>query len=168
MADSGVAAPAQTAGYHVVTRGVHHLALTTEDMKATTEFFVNVVGMPLVHAMKVPEGVGTGPGNRGNPPWNASATISSTWGTTALLAFFEIPQGRKAAIRPRRHRRHAALRLRGDSRAVRGDPAAADPPRRPFDGPIDILPGMVSVYFRDPNGIRLEACCHPDEGEGRG
>ena len=30
-----------------------------------------------------------------------------------------------------------------------------------FDGPIDILPGLVSIYFLDPNGIRLEACCQP-------
>jgi hypothetical protein len=31
-----------------------------------------------------------------------------------------------------------------------------------FDGPIDILPGLVSIYFLDPNGIRLEACCEPE------
>jgi len=52
-----------------LTRGVHHLALTTEDMKTTLDFYVNVVGMPLVHAMKVPPGRATGPGNRGNPPY---------------------------------------------------------------------------------------------------
>ena len=42
------------------TRGVHHLALTTEDMQVTTDFYVRIVGMPLVHAMKVP--AGTQPG----------------------------------------------------------------------------------------------------------
>ena len=57
----------------VPTRGVHHLALTTEDMKATVEFYVDVLGMKLVHAMKVPEGVGT-VNNRGNPPWEAPLT----------------------------------------------------------------------------------------------
>src|SRR6266478_2296628 len=50
-------------------RGVHHLALCTDDMKATIDFYVDVLGMPLVHAMKVPPGLGTGPGNRGNPPY---------------------------------------------------------------------------------------------------
>jgi hypothetical protein len=34
-----------------------------------------------------------------------------------------------------------------------------------YDGPIDILPGLVSVYFFDPNGIRLEACCQPAAAE---
>ena len=38
-------------------RGVHHLALCTEDMKATVDFYVDVLGFPLVHAMKVPPGL---------------------------------------------------------------------------------------------------------------
>ena len=168
MADSGVAAPAQAADYHVVTRGVHHLALTTEDMKATTEFFVNVVGMPLVHAMKVPEGVGTGPGNRGNPPWECIRHYFFDMGNDSLLAFFEIPKGEKPqsdrdAIGGMQHcafsvtaRRFEEIQQRLTRHGV------------PFDGPIDILPGMVSIYFRDPNGIRLEACCHPAEGESQG
>jgi hypothetical protein len=33
------------------------------------------------------------------------------------------------------------------------------------DGPIDVLPGLVSLYFLDPNGIRLEACCQPAAAE---
>ena len=33
-----------------------------------------------------------------------------------------------------------------------------------FDGPADILPGLQSIYFYDPNGIRLEACCQPAAG----
>ena len=168
MADSGVPAPAQAADYHVVTRGVHHLALTTEDMKETTEFFVNVIGMPLVHAMKVPEGVGTGPGNRGNPPWECIRHYFFDMGNDSLLAFFEIPKGEKPqsdrdAIGGMQHcafsvtaRRFEEIQQRLTRHGV------------PFDGPIDILPGMVSIYFRDPNGIRLEACCHPAEGESQG
>src|SRR5687768_18038274 len=33
-----------------LSRGVHHLALNTDDMKATMDFYVGVLGMPLVHA----------------------------------------------------------------------------------------------------------------------
>jgi len=77
------------------TRGVHHLALTTEDMKATCEFYVDVVGMPLVHAMKVPPGVGVGPGNRGNPPFEEIRHYFFDMGNDSLLAFFEIPAGEK-------------------------------------------------------------------------
>ena len=52
-------------------RGVHHLALCTDDMKATIDFYVDVLGMPLVHAMKVPPdwalGTGHWPGQSRQP-----------------------------------------------------------------------------------------------------
>ena len=59
MAETDTISRTDTAHGNAVTRGVHHLALTTEDMKVTTEFYVRVVGMPLVHAMKVPPGMGS-------------------------------------------------------------------------------------------------------------
>src|ERR1043165_6600928 len=63
--------------------GVHHLALNTDDMKMTVDFYTGVLGMRLVHAMKVPPGLGTGPGNRGNPRFEEVRTTSSTWAATA-------------------------------------------------------------------------------------
>lgn len=160
MADTGT-----LQRYRVTTRGVHHLALTTEDMKATTDFYVNLVGMPLVHAMRVPPGVGVGPGNRGNPPWENLRHYFFDMGNDGLLAFFEIPKGEREqtdrdAIGGMQHvafsvtnQRFEELQARLKERGV------------PYDGPIDILPGMVSIYFYDPNDIRLEACCQPADGE---
>src|SRR5712675_1783302 len=75
------------------TRGVHHLALCTDDMKATIDFYVEVLGMPLVHAMKVPPGLGTGKANRGNPPYEQIRHYFFDMGNDSLLAFFEIPNG---------------------------------------------------------------------------
>ena len=156
---------ASTFGRAAMSRGIHHLALTTEDMKVTTEFYVDVVGMPLVHAMKVPPGLGSGPGNRGNPPFENIRHYFFDMGNDSLLAFFEIPRG---------------ARPRTDRDAIGGmqHVAFAVTPRRfdeiqrrlaahgvPFDGPMDILPGLESVYFLDPNGIRLEACCQPAAGD---
>jgi len=40
-----------------LSRGIHHLALNTDDMKMTLDFYVGVLGMPLVHALKVPPGL---------------------------------------------------------------------------------------------------------------
>lgn len=143
------------------TRGVHHLALTTEDMKATTEFYVRVVGMPLVHAMKVPAGLGTGPGNRGNPPYERIRHYFFDMGNDSLLAFFEIPAraepaAKRDAIGGMQHCAFAVTprnltRLRRRLQAH----------RVPCSGPTDILPGLKSIYFFDPNGVRLEACCQP-------
>ena len=146
-------------------RGVHHLALTTEDMRTTTEFYVDVVGMPLVHAMKVPPGIGAGPGNRGNPPYEEIRHYFFDMGNDSLLAFFEIPKGEK----PRSDRdaiggmQHCAFAVTpGQLEALRRRLDAAG---RRYDGPVDILPGLVSIYFLDPNGIRLEACCQHAEGD---
>src|ERR1700744_4985638 len=75
--------------------GVHHLALNTDDMKMTVDFYVGVLGMRLVHAMKVPPGIGTGPGNRGNPPFEEIRHYFFDMGRDALLAFFEMPKGAK-------------------------------------------------------------------------
>lgn len=166
MAETGTLARAVAARYDVATRGVHHLALTTEDMKATTEFYVEVVGMPLVHAMKVPEGLGTGPGNRGNPPYERIRHYFFDMGNDSLLAFFEIPKGEKPrtdrdAIGGMQHVAFAVTKEKFDAIEARLHARGID-----CDGPVETLPGMISLYFYDPNGIRLEACCHPAEAEG--
>src|ERR1700693_1149690 len=80
-----------------LSRGVHHLALCTDDMKRTVEFYVDVLGMKLVHAMKVPPGLGTRPGNRGNPPYEELRHYFFDMGNDSLLAFFEIPKGSEPA-----------------------------------------------------------------------
>ena len=147
------------------TRGVHHLALTTEDMAATAEFYVDVVGMPLVHAMKVPPGLGAGPGNRGNPPFEEIRHYFFDMGNDSLLAFFEIPKGEKPptdrdAVGGMQHCAFAVTPAQFEALQARLRAGG-----RRYDGPVDILPGLVSIYFMDPNGIRLEACCQPEAGD---
>jgi catechol 2,3-dioxygenase-like lactoylglutathione lyase family enzyme len=150
------------------TRGIHHLAFTTEDMKATTEFFVRVVGMPLIHAMRVPPGVGTGPGNRGNPPYEELRHYFFDMGNDSLLAYFEIPAGaepraKRDAIGGMQHCAFAVTPAKLEELMGR-----LKAHHVPFDGPIEILPGLFSIYFFDPNGIRLEACVQPAAGDDQG
>jgi len=33
-----------------------------------------------------------------------------------------------------------------------------------YIGPIPQLPGLLGIYFYDPNGIRLEFACQPADG----
>jgi catechol 2,3-dioxygenase-like lactoylglutathione lyase family enzyme len=148
-----------------LTRGVHHLALCTDDMKATVDFYVDVLGMPLVHAMKVPPGLGTGPKNRGNPPYEEIRHYFFDMGNDSLVAFFEIPKGREPkanrnAIGAMQHcsfvvtpGRFAEIEQRLKKRGI------------DYIGPIPQLPGLLGIYFIDPNGIRLEFCCQPADGE---
>ena len=78
-----------------ITRGVHHLVFCTDDMQKTVDFYVDVLGAPLIHAMKVPPGLGTGPNNRGNPPYEEIRHYFFDMGRDGLLAFFEMPRGAK-------------------------------------------------------------------------
>ena len=146
-------------------RGVHHLALCTDDMKATVEFYVDVLGLPLVHAMKVPPGLGTGPANRGNPPYEAIRHYFFDMGTDSLLAFFEIPKGaeprgNRNAIGAMQHCAFVVTPQRLRELEARLKKAGID-----YIGPLPQLPGLLGIYFLDPNGIRLEFACQPDDGE---
>jgi catechol 2,3-dioxygenase-like lactoylglutathione lyase family enzyme len=145
-------------------RGIHHLALTTEDMKETTDFYVNILGMPLVHAMKVPEGVGT-KDNRGNPPYECIRHYFFDMGQDSLWAFFEIPKG----VKKQTDRndlgglQHVAFAV--SSEQFKGIQDRLQERKLDFDGPVEILPGIFSIYFYDPNDIRLEACCELERGD---
>ena len=148
-----------------ITRGVHHLALCTDDMKKTVDFYVDVLGMPLVHAMRVPPGLGTGPENRGNPPYEEVRHYFFDMGNDSLLAFFEIPRGKE----PDGNRnaigamQHCAFTLTGSR--FREIEARLKAHAIDYIGPIPQLPGLVGIYFYDPNGIRLEFACQPEDGE---
>jgi catechol 2,3-dioxygenase-like lactoylglutathione lyase family enzyme len=142
-------------------RGVHHLALNTDDMKLTIDFYCGVLGMPLIHAMRVPPGLGTGPGNRGNPPFENLRHYFFDMGNDSTVAFFEIPRGAK----PRGDRdaiatmQHLAFATSAEGAADLLDRLKRNGVEN--SGVIETLPGLLSVYFFDPNGIRLEFAWRP-------
>lgn len=146
-------------------RGVHHLALNTDDMKKTVEFYVDVLGMPLVHAMKVPPGLGKGKDNRGNPPYEEIRHYLFDMGNDSSLAFFEIPKGAEPA-----HNRNAVGAMQHCAFTITPE-RFKDVQERltrhqvPFLGPLEQLPGLFGIYFFDPNDIRLEFACQPDDGD---
>jgi catechol 2,3-dioxygenase-like lactoylglutathione lyase family enzyme len=149
-----------------LSRGVHHLALNTDDMKMTLDFYVGVLGMPLVHALKVPPGLGTGPGNRGNPPFENIRHYFLDAGGDSLLAFFEIPKGAKGkadrdAIGTMQHVSFCVSEERFNDIRSR-----IDAQRIQYLGPINVGCDTWSIYFFDPNGIRLEFS-HQKEAEPR-
>ncbi len=148
-----------------LSRGVHHLALNTDDMKATIDFYTRVLGMPLVHALRVPPGVGTGAGNRGNPPYENLRHYFFDAGGDALVAFFELPkdaepQANRNAVAAMQHCSFAVTQTRFQElhqRLLDADVAVI--------GPIPVGARTWSIYFFDPNGIRLEYSWQEDDGE---
>ena len=151
---------------HSFARGVHHLALCTDDMKKTTEFYTRVLGMPLIHALKVPPGLGTGKGNRGNPPYEEVRHYFFDMGNDSVIAFFEIPKNAEPAAN-----RNAIGSMQHCSFVVtptqfREVEERLRKHKIEYIGPIPQMPGLDGIYFFDPNGIRLEfACQAADEND---
>jgi catechol 2,3-dioxygenase-like lactoylglutathione lyase family enzyme len=146
-------------------RGIHHLVLNTDDIKMTIDFYSGVLGMPLVHAMKLPPGLGTGPKNRGNPPFENIRHYFFDMGNDSLLAFFELPKGAKESVDRDgvAAMQHVAFSLRAsqvEELVRRLDAASID-----RIGPLEAAPGVWSCYFMDPSGIRLEVSYQPSDGE---
>lgn len=147
-----------------LSRGIHHLALNTDDMKMTIDFYAGVLGMPLVHALKVPPGLGTGPGNRGNPPFENLRHYFFDAGGDTMVAFFEMPKGAKQvgdrdALAAMQHCAFTATEERFHQLTARLQDAGV-----PMVGPIPVGANTWSVYFFDPNGIRLEFSYQAHDG----
>jgi len=134
----------------VGTRGIDHLALVTEDLKATMDFYTRVLKMQLVHVRRVPY-----ERDRGQPPYENLRHYFFDMGNDTLLAFFEYPRGLARSDRD----------LPGGMQHL-----AFHVPKRQFDdmiahvkscgvnviGPVPLGGRFWSAYFYDPNGIRLE------------
>src|SRR5271154_3472699 len=143
-------------------RGIHHLALVTADMRMTLDFYVRVLGMPLIHGLRTPSrppnaspahGIGT-------PPYKNIPHYFLDMGGDSLLAFFEYPKEVAKTNRdtlgamqhvsfvcgPQRYQEMLA-RLKANGVAIAAGPL------------LTIPPAIHSFYYFDPNWIRLEIVC---------
>lgn len=134
----------------VAVNGIDHLALVTDDMQATIDFYTRVLRMQLVHVRRVPF-----ERDRGQPPYENLRHYFFNMGNDSLLAFFEYPKG-----------------LQRQDRDMPGgmQHLAFSVPRPMFDaliqhieacgvkviGPVALGGRFWSAYFYDNNGIRLE------------
>lgn len=149
-------------------RGIHHLALVTDDMRMTLDFYVRVLGMPIVHGLRTasrPPGAGPAHGV-GAPPHSSIPHYFLDMGGDSLLAFFEYPRGIAKADRdaigamqhvsfvcgPKRYR-EMLERLKANGVAINAGPL------------LTIPPAIHSFYFFDPNGVRLEIVSDLDGDE---
>ncbi len=128
--------PASTA------RGLHHTALISSDVETTIRFYQDVLGFPLTELIE----------NRDYP---GSSHFFFDIGNGNLLAFFDFPGldvGPYAEVLGGLH--HVAISVepaRWEALVVRLDEAGVD---------HEVHSG-VSVYFRDPDGARLELIADP-------
>jgi len=139
-------------------RGIHHLALVTEDMRGTLDFYVRVLRMPLVHALTTSSNV-TSTHGKGAPPFRAIPHLFLDMGGDSLLAFFEYPKGAVGAaerdrIGAMQHVSFACGKKRFHQTLERVKAAGV----QIVGGPVKVIdPAIHSFYFFDPvNGTRLE------------
>ncbi|MCD2186888.1 VOC family protein [Actinomycetospora soli] len=128
--------PASTA------RGLHHTALVSSDVRRTIEFYQGVLGFPLTELIE----------NRDYP---GSSHFFFDIGNANLLAFFDFPGldlGPYAEVLGGLH--HVAISVEPD----RWEDLRA---RLTEAGVEHVVHSGVSIYFRDPDGARIELIADP-------
>ena len=123
-------------------RGLHHTALISGDVERTIRFYQDVLGFPLTELIE----------NRDYP---GSSHFFFDIGNGNLVAFFDFPGldvGPYAEVLGGLH--HMAISVEPDRwAALVGRLAEAGVPHEVHSG--------VSVYFRDPDGARIELIADP-------
>ena len=124
------------------TRGFHHVALLCSDVARTVDFYSGVLEMPLTDMFE-------------NRDYQGSTHFFFDAGHGNLLAFFDLPGldlGPYAEVLGGLH--HMAISI---------EPERWERIRAKFDelGIAYHLESGVSMYFRDPDGARLELLADP-------
>ncbi|WP_018332679.1 VOC family protein [Actinomycetospora chiangmaiensis] len=123
-------------------RGLHHTALVSSDVRRTIEFYQGVLGFPLTELIE----------NRDYP---GSSHFFFDIGNQNLLAFFDFPGldlGPYAEVLGGLH--HVAISVDPDRwERLREALTAA--------GVEHVVHSGVSIYFRDPDGARIELIADP-------
>ena len=126
----------------LAARGVHHTALISSDVERTVRFYQEVLEFPLTEVIE-------------NRDYAGSTHFFFDLGNGNLLAFFDFPGldvGAYAEVLGGLH--HIAISVEPDRWAhlVANLEAA---------GIEHVVHSKVSVYFRDPDGARLELIADP-------
>ena len=132
----GRGAPASSA------RGIHHVALLSSDVERTVRFYQETLGFPLTELFE-------------NRDYRGSSHFFFDLGNNNLLAFFDFPGldlGEYAEVLGGLH--HVAISMepeRWEQAKARLDEAGVD----------YLQESGTSIYFRDPDGARVELIADP-------
>jgi catechol 2,3-dioxygenase-like lactoylglutathione lyase family enzyme len=123
-------------------RGVHHIALLSQDVRRTIEFYQGLLGFPLTEIFE-------------NRDYQGSNHFFFDIGNGNLLAFFDFPGldlGPYAEVLGGLH--HLAISV--------PVPMWADIQARLTAAGVEyVVHGETSMYFSDPDGTRLELNANP-------
>lgn len=148
VADKPAAARTQSVP---AVRGFHHFAYKCKDPEATRTFYEDLLGLPLVHVVEE-HGVTTTTGDI-----VSFAHFFFQMRDGSMIAFFDLGDGRASQADPETPAfvNHLALTVDGEDELLemkrRLEGAGHD-----VVGPMDHDDFVRSIYFWDPNGIRME------------
>ncbi|WGS51746.1 VOC family protein [Paraburkholderia sp. D15] len=133
----------------VPVKGLHHVAYRCRDAEDTRRFYEDILGLPLVHLIRLD----TVPSTGERCPY---VHVFFELGDGSCVAFFDLGDGE--ASTPSANTppwvQHLALEV-ADLAALDTAKQRLVEARIDVTGPTDH--GFVkSIYFRDPNGVRLE------------
>ena len=123
-------------------RGLHHFAIVARDVEETVRFYSGVLGFPLTDIFE-------------NRDYQGSNHFFFDIGNGNLLAFFDFPGldvGPYAEVLGGLH--HVAISVEPEQWAAARD-------RLDEAGVEYQTESVTSIYFRDPNGARLELIADP-------
>lgn len=130
--------------------GLHHLAWRCRDAEETRRFYEELLGLPLVHVIRKDHVPSTGE----HCPY---AHIFFRMADGSHLAFFDLGDGEAAQPSPNTPAwvHHIALRV-GSAAELRACQAKLQAAGVEVIGVTDHDGYIHSIYFFDPNGLRLE------------
>lgn len=129
--------------------GLHHFAWRCRDAEETRRFYEDLLGLPLVHVIRADRVPSTGE----HCPY---VHIFFRMHDGSFVAFFDLGDDEAALSSPNTPAwvNHLALRVAGEPELLRAK-AALQAAGVEVIGPTDHQ-FVKSIYFFDPNGIRLE------------
>lgn len=149
-------------------RGVHHLAVNTDDLRATLDFYVRILGMPLLHGLITGKGAAARAAARGNPPFDNIPHYFVDMGGDSTFAIFEYPKGKagKSDRNTLGGMQHVAFATSALGFRAMHERLQRNGVEIVFGPQVVLPPNIQSMYFYDPNGIRLEVTADMDGGDG--
>lgn len=149
--------------------GVNHLALVCRDMEETVRFYTEVLGMPLIKTVVLPDGgqhffFDCGGGSSLAFFWWADSPAAAP----GIASVKDFPREAKSAVGSMNHIAFDVAeelmepyleKLRAEG--VLSVPQIVNHDDSPAGVSAEVHPGVFvrSIYFTDPNGIMLELAC---------
>ena len=140
----------------MLCKSLHHAAFRCKDARETVDFYTQVLGLNFIHAMGEDHVPSTG-------LYSPHIHIFFQMEDGSCIAFFELPMDKGEPsgrdVQTPGWVQHFAFRVK-DEEALRKAKGDLEAKGIPVIGPVNHDDFLLSIYFFDPSGHRLELGVH--------